>query len=437
MNPYIQYMYSYPHKTAYRTLEHIRLQDYAHFLTGGNHGLYLHIPFCEAKCGYCNLFSVPGHPPEEIDLYLDAVERQGRQYRKILSAFQPEFSEITIGGGTPLLLSTHQLTRMFDLLETYFLYDANRRLAIETAPNQTTAEKLKILQQAHVTRISMGIQSFSDQELNTLGRKHNASMARKALELLSSFHFSCVNVDFIYGIPGQDIKSLLASLQEALNFAPDEIFLYPLYLHHGAWLAGKPLQRPQPDFTYCLYQEACAFLKSQNYRQDFMRRFVKIQSKGRQRGFFECGFGTSLALGCGGRSYLGNLHFCTPYEVSAAKCQGQLKSFLFTEDFSQITNGILLSQEEMKRRYIIRHLFIRPGLAQNRYQTHFGTNAIEDFPILTEWICQGYAQITDIQGISFLTLTDTGLGLSDFLGPKLISRQILEKMKNWEAIHDR
>ena len=59
MNPYIQYMYSYPHKTAYRTLEHIRLQDYAHFLTGGNHGLYLHIPFCEAKCGYCNLFSVP------------------------------------------------------------------------------------------------------------------------------------------------------------------------------------------------------------------------------------------------------------------------------------------------------------------------------------------------------------------------------------------
>lgn len=84
MNPYIQYMYSYPHKTAYRPLEGISLTEYAPYLAGGGHGLYLHIPFCQAKCGYCNLFSVTGQETEQVDAYLDAVERQSRQYREVL-----------------------------------------------------------------------------------------------------------------------------------------------------------------------------------------------------------------------------------------------------------------------------------------------------------------------------------------------------------------
>lgn len=92
MNPYIQYMYSYPHKTAYRTLQGVSLREYASRLSGSGHGLYLHIPFCQTKCGYCNLFSVTGQGSEEIDDYLDAVERQAAQYQDILSPFGSEFS---------------------------------------------------------------------------------------------------------------------------------------------------------------------------------------------------------------------------------------------------------------------------------------------------------------------------------------------------------
>ena len=130
---------------------------------------------------------------------------------------------------------------MFRILDTYFYSGTERELAIETAPNQTSREKLQILKQAGATRVSMGIQSFSDQELQALGRQHQARKAREALALLKSFGFPCINVDFIYGIPGQTIESLLTSLTEALAFEPDEIFLYPLYLKHGAWLPPSPV----------------------------------------------------------------------------------------------------------------------------------------------------------------------------------------------------
>ncbi len=436
MNPYIQYMYSYPHKTAYRTLEGVFLQDYAHRLSGKGHGLYLHVPFCQTKCGYCNLFSVTGAKESEMDRYLDAVERQAGQYREILSAVGTEFSEVAVGGGTPLLLTEKQLDRMLAVLERDFRFQKERGLCVETAPNQTVPEKLKRLKRAGATRVSMGIQSFWDIELKALGRQHSALRAKEALAHLKEFAFPCINVDFIYGIPGQTTKSLLASLRQALSFAPDEIFLYPLYMKHGAWLTrdAAKRQRIEPETVYGQYQEASAFLQGEGYRQDSMRRFVKGDGS---RPFSECGFGTSLALGCGGRSYLGNLHFCTPYAVNGADCLEQLKRFEKTEDYSRITHGVLLSEEELKRRYVIRHLLIRPGLPLGRYREHFGTDAREEFGLLQSWEEQGYARVVCIEETEYFALTKAGLGLSDYLGPQLISGEVRRKMKEWEARYGR
>ena len=431
MNPYIQYMYSYPHKTAYRPLKGVFFQEYASLLSGGGHSLYFHIPFCQSKCGYCNLFSITGQGEEEMSRYLDAAERQCRQYREMLSDVKPDFSDVSVGGGTPLLLTERQLERMFHILETHFTYGKDKTTAIETAPNQTVREKLQILRQANVTRVSMGIQSFSDRELQALGRRHDAERAKKALDLLKAFAFPCVNVDFIYGIPEQTEKSLLASLKEAVSFSPDEIFLYPLYIKHGAWLKQK--NAGNPAAAYRQYQEGSAFLKAEGYRQDSMRRFVRKE----RRDFSECGFGDSLAIGCGGRSYLGRLHFCTPYAVAGKECIRQVNRFLDTEDFSQITHGMLLSEEEMKRRYVIRHLLIRPGLDIRRYRENFGTKAEEDFPKLLDWMRQGYAEICKIGKRECLALTETGLGLSDYLGPQLISAQVWEKMQEWEGLYGR
>ncbi|KAI4448252.1 hypothetical protein C823_002771 [Eubacterium plexicaudatum ASF492] len=99
MNPYVQYMYGYPHKTAYRPLEGVSLEQYVHFLNGNGHGLYVHLPFCQSKCGYCNLFSVTGQDEEAVDRYLQAFERQSRQYQHLLQSVRTQFQELTIGAG--------------------------------------------------------------------------------------------------------------------------------------------------------------------------------------------------------------------------------------------------------------------------------------------------------------------------------------------------
>lgn len=430
MNPYIQYMYSYPHKTAYRPLEDIRLADYASMLAGGGHGLYLHIPFCQSKCGYCNLFSVTGLGGEDIDRYLDAVECQCRQYREILESVEAQFSEVVIGGGTPLFLTEHQLEHMFNLLAEYFRFDDRRELVVETAPNQTTREKLEILRQWGVSRISMGVQSFSDRELTVLKRSHSARRAREALSLIKSYDFPCVNVDLIYGIPGQTPASLLASLREALRFEPEEIFLYPLYVKHGARMEREGTAI-EPQAAFAQYQTACGFLRGEGYCQDSMRRFVRRNTA---RVFSECGFGTSLGLGCGGRSYLGKLHFCSPYAITRTACIAQLKKYEAVKDHTKITHGIILSEEEQKRRYVIRHLLIRPGIDTGRYQALFGEDVRADFPLLCQWIEQGYAAVCGDEN-SYITLTESGMGLSDYLGPQLISPAVLGFMQEWEVLH--
>lgn len=428
MKPYIQYMYSYPHKTAYRPLKGVYLKDYASVLAGKGHGLYLHIPFCQSKCGYCNLFSVTGLGQEAADRYLTAVERQSSQYQEILTSVGTEFSELVIGGGTPLYLTVQQLERMFHIVTCYFRFSENRSLVVETAPNQTTREKLELLKQAGVSRISMGIQSFSDKELSVLGRQHNAEKAREAFALIKTYNFPCVNVDFIYGIPGQTAASLLESLKEALQFEPEEIFLYPLYVKHGARMEREGVVL-EPETAFAQYQAASSFLRGNGYRQDSMRRFVRQKTP---RTFSECGFGTSIGLGCGGRSYLGKLHFCSPYAITRSDCLARLKDYENTADFMEITHGIILSEEEIKRRYVIRHLLIRPGLELERYQELFGEDVLDAFSLLRAWIEQGYAVLEEN---GFLSLTEAGLGVSDYLGPQLISPAVDQAMHEWEVIH--
>lgn len=433
MNPYVQYMYSYPHKTAYRPLEGVFLDQYVHLLEGNGHGLYVHIPFCQTKCGYCNLFSVTGQNQEAIQQYLYAVRRQSIQYQQLLKQIGTQFKELVIGGGTPLCLTQMQLEQMFAMLADCFHFSKNREMAIETAPNQTDEGKLYILKQAGVTRVSMGIQSFHNKELQVLGRGHSADAARKALHLVKCAGFACVNTDFIYGIPGQTTESLLESLKEVLSYEPDEIFLYPLYVKHGVRLEYEGVV-PDGERAYEQYRHAASFLRSEGFRQDSMRRFVRQTT---QREYQECGFGTSLALGCGGRSYLGNLHFCSPYAVTKKECLARLAEYEHTSDFTKITHGILLTEQELKRRYVIRHLFLMPGLSLDRYEAVFGSHAIKDFQVLQSFIDSGYVKIQK-SDVSYLTLTETGLGLSDYLGPQLISPAIRTAMKEWEEaqVHD-
>lgn len=434
-NPYEQYMYSYPHKTAYRALQGVHLKDYLGRLAGGENSLYFHIPFCQYKCGYCNLFSVANHTPQLMQGYVDAMERQAEQISKLLPA-DAVFSDLTLGGGTPLILPASMLRQVFAMARKYFGFQPSEHpVVVETSPNQTTEEKLDILKEEGVSRVSIGVQSFHEEELAALGRFHSVDSAKAALHSIKGKGFDCVNVDLIYGIPGQTVDSLTDSLRQALEFEPEELFVYPLYVKPETMLYKKGVKRSRDAFA--MHRHVRDFLTEAGYQPHSMRRFVKLDHKGSFAGNGVdaglqlpeslCGFGNTISVGCGGRSYIGNLHFCTPYAVRQGHCEEIIKDYLEREDYLTVTHGFILPLEEQKRRYVIKHILFGRGINRYDYRKYFSEDAEHTFPALREWEQLGYITM----GEEFITLTEEGFALSDYLGPQLISAEVRAKSEEF------
>ena len=423
-NAYKAYMYSYPHKTAYGKLDNLNLFDYLDPADGLD--IYVHIPFCKSKCGYCNLFSIAGCAESEIDRYLDAIEMQIGQ-TNLNSA---NIRNITIGGGTPMALSVKQLDRLFRMIPNA----KSASVCIETSPNETTADKLEILKSFRVSRVSIGIQSFLDDELAVLYRTHFSYSAHRALTFLRDYCFPTVNVDLIYGIPGQNEESLEISLDQALSYAPEEIFLYPLYIRAGTRLFGAC---PNPK-AYELYGYGRDFLLNRGYVQISMRRFAKRQqlpliensalqeslsTRSVPQNTLDCGFERVLSLGCGGRSYLGDLHFCRPYAVGEPQCSRIISDYINTPDHTKISHGIILTLDEHKRRYVIKNILHTRGLFRSSYRETFDSCVLDDFMLLYDLEKWGYATLAEDR----IRLTQLGLSFSDAIGPMLISPNILSR----------
>lgn len=441
IEPYIQYMYSYPHKTAYRSLEGIYLSDYRQYLEqSSENDLYFHVPFCESKCGYCNLFSLTGQKEGLMGEYLEAVKRQAGTYNMKDIAFQ----SLTIGGGTPLYLSASLLDSLFSIAREYFgLLEQGLRTIVETSPRQTTREKISILKNYDTTRVSIGVQSFQEQELSALHRRHTAREAENALELLKNAGFQCVNLDLIYGIPGQTRKSLRNSADKALFFEPDELFVYPLYVKKGTGLWREGVKASDTAFElYCFIRD---YLEEKGYEQVSMRRFVRLSKKpghgdfkmpeavGAAKSYKGCGFSeNTISMGCGGRSYIGHLHFCTPFSVLPSRCEKILRDYIGTKDYGEIKYGFLLDREELKRRYVIKNLLYAKGIFPDEYEHIFNGSLLEDFPQLSFIIDKGYGYMeTEMGQEKAFKLTKYGLALSDYLGPMFISENVERLMKEW------
>lgn len=422
-NPYQQYMYSYPHKTAYASLKNVQLKEYVPYLCRAENSLYFHIPFCQYRCGYCNLFSVAGQTEQVMQEYVDAMERHAKQFSEKMPD-QVSFQDLTLGGGTPLILPVSLLRRVFFMAKNYFSLKENASVVIETSPNQTTLEKLAILEDEGVSRISIGVQSFQEKELAALCRFHDVESAKRALHAIKEKAFDCLNIDLIYGIPGQTTDSLLDSLRQAVAFEPEELFVYPLYVKPETALYKKNVI-PSSD-AYTMYCHVREFLKAEGYQPHSMRRFVKASDASLPES--SCGFGNTVSIGCGGRSYIGNLHFCMPYAVKQEHCRSILDTYLQTKDYLQISHGFLLSPDEQKRRYVIRHILFGKGINCKDYRNHFSKRVQEDFPVIEEWEQNGYVTITN----DFITLTEQGVSLSDCLGPQLISFDVRRKMEGFK-----
>lgn len=414
---YVSYMYSYPHKTAYRTLTPpVSLSPYLERLEGREASLYFHVPFCAHKCGYCNLFSQQCCDAERISLYLHTMRRQAEQLS--VAAQGLKFTSFAVGGGTPLILDEGQLEELFCLAELFGVHPSRVFTSVETSPEYTQKSVLRQLRARGVERLSMGVQSFNETELKKLKRRPGLGTVVGALENIVEAGFPQFNLDLIYGIEGQTVESFMRSLNTALTYRPNELFIYPLYVRPGTRIDV----RSTDDIGYAIYKSARELLVGQGFVQTSMRRFVRRETTETE---FSCGDKVMLSCGAGGRSYLGNLHYATPYAVRQQAIADEIDHYIRTTDFMTAANGFLLSTEEMQIRFIIKNLMYHRGVDLAEYEKRFGEKP--DRNLFREFTDRGWIEETG----RIVRLTEEGMAYSDYIGQAFISPVVRKLMSEY------
>jgi len=444
------YAYAYPHKTAYRRLdppaplaEAWAAEDKSSLF------LYVHLPFCEMRCGFCNLFTTTHPAPQRVAHYLQALRRQ---FEAVAESLGPgaRFARLAIGGGTPTFLTPEELNHLFHLIDSHFpgLQERSPK-AIECSPATIDPDRLAVLRSHGVTRASLGVQSFVDGEVRALGRRQSATEVRDALGLLTAAGFLCVNVDLIYGIPGQTARTWRDSLQQTLEFAPQEIYLYPLYVRPLTGLDRSALPRrlvsPEPGFhergnqmkpsldpgddRLAFYRTGRDFLLEHGYRQISMRLFRAADYAPPEGPVYCCQEDGMVGLGAGARSYTRSLHYSTEYAVGRAGVEAILSDYIqrSTAAFAFADYGCRLDAGEQRRRYVLKSLLRIDGLSLADYRSEFHSDVFDDFPQLSEFFAEGLAH----RAPDRLVLTEAGFELSDVIGPWLSSAAMEERMKGF------
>ncbi|MBP5338837.1 MAG: radical SAM family heme chaperone HemW [Prevotella sp.] len=270
-------------------------------------GLYIHIPFCKSRCIYCGFYSTT-----RLDLrqrYVDAVCREYQQTRTRL-AFDGTPHTIYIGGGTPSTLTGDQLRQLFDTV------GAAEEVTIECNPDDVTTDFAKLLSQLPVNRVSMGVQTFNEQRLRFLCRRHTAAQAVEAVTRLRSIGIDNVSIDLMYGFPEETLAEWNSDIDQALRLDVEHISAYALTYEEGTPL-WKMLQRGQvseidEDMSRQMYYGLCDRLEENGYEHYEISNFARPGRRSRHNsGYWNQ---TSyIGLGAAAHSYDGK---CRRWNVS-------------------------------------------------------------------------------------------------------------------------
>ncbi|MGY0235628.1 radical SAM protein [Longispora urticae] len=436
-SPYQGYLYAYPHKTAYRPLRpRPALGDVWAAEDRTALFLYLHIPFCEMRCGFCNLFTRTRPPAEQVSAYLAQLRTQATVVSRELG--DARFARAAVGGGTPTYLTSAELTDLFSILTDELGVDlAGAELSVETSPATATPDRLAVLAAHHTRRVSIGVQSFLDAEAHAAGRPQKRAEVDRALGAIREVALPVLNLDLIYGIPGQTARTWDESLRTALTWNPEEIYLYPLYVRpltglgrragdllvgpgrrtndlggandpgraNGLGGANDPGRADDPGRTgepdsdpawdaarLALYRQGRDTLRAAGYRQLSMRQFRRADVPDPGGVDYCCQDDGMVGLGCGARSYTRDLHYSFDYAVGVGEVRAIIDDYVSrpAEDFRHAEFGFTLDGTEQRRRWLLKSLLRAEGVDPDGYAARFGTTVAHDFPQLTALSDRGW-----------------------------------------------
>jgi oxygen-independent coproporphyrinogen-3 oxidase len=229
-------------------------------------GVYLHVPFCERVCPYCDFAVVAARPLALADerRYVAALRRELAARRRAFDG--RALASVYLGGGTPSLLEPDSVAELVAAVRAAFPSHAPVEVTLETNPGTLERARLPGFRAAGVTRLSVGVQSFDDTTLRRLGRAHRAAEACESLAAVRAAGFEAFSLDLIYGAPGQTLAGFAADVEAALGFAPDHVSAYELTIEAGTPFAHAAargrLARPDEETVLAMQEQAEALLRA-------------------------------------------------------------------------------------------------------------------------------------------------------------------------------
>ena len=370
-------------------------------------GLYIHIPFCRQKCFYCDFPSFAGRE-KKIDKYLQALEQEFALLRQRLyqkdnvrdteSKFAPR--TIYIGGGTPTALNAHQLKKLLEIVQKYVTVAKAEEFTVEMNPGTVDREKLLLLQQAGVNRLSVGVQSFDDHCLQKIGRIHTAQDAVNTIELAHNLGFDNISLDLIYGLPQQDREILTKSVERALTLPVQHISIYGLQLEEGTAFQrmadmGK-LQLPTDELVETMYDYIVEKLPEAGYQRYEISNYALpgYESKHNLSYWQDVDY---LGLGSGAHSYWQGTRYENPRSIDdyiSALEVGRLPSTLEEQ----------VDRQAHMEEYCFLGLRTAAGIDKNLFQQKFGVDLFTVYGrTIEKLVAQDLLQHT-ASGIALTTL---------------------------------
>ena len=364
-------------------------------------GIYIHIPFCKRRCIYCDFFSTTAS--EKKNEYIKALCKEIKSRGNYLG--NETIDTIYLGGGTPSQLEKQDFVNIFNTIYENYKVNPEAEITIEANPDDLTEEYVKMLSTLPFNRLSMGIQTFNDDILALLKRRHNAQQAIDAFRRCRNAGFLNISIDLMYGLPGESMETWNRDLETAISLAPEHISAYHLIYEEETILyrlrEENKITEADEDFSNALFETLISRLKENGYVHYEISNFCRPGMHSRHNSSYWTGI---KYLGCGPSAHSYDGH-SRQWNISS------LEKYI-----DGINNGLNISEIEeldLYTRYndfVITTIRTAWGMPLDKLKAEYG-NALYDYclKMVSPHISQGTLEIKD----NTLKLTQSGIFISD------------------------
>ncbi len=365
-------------------------------------GLYIHIPFCRSRCGYCSFYSNGGRmDPKTVDHYMQALADHMKETGKGTRDYVVD--TIYFGGGTPTYFGAENLDTVLDEIHRNFRVSLDPEISVEANPDSLDEKTLKRLLKAGFNRLSIGVQSHNDEILKAMGRPHTFEEAKEAMELARKVGFANISMDLMYGLPGQDMEIWMESVEKVVAMRPEHISCYCLTLEEGCAMFDyrKSLNIADDEYQLRMYLMASQYLREHGYDHYEISNFAKKGMESRHNmkywlGKEYIGFGPSAASDFGGKRFK-ILDDIGGY-IEGIHKQGQILSECES-----------VSPRDRSGEYLMLRARLKRGISPKEYEARFLRSFEPMHQFLERCAGEGYAEYTDGRWV----LTEKGWFISN------------------------